>query len=99
MSDHEDHEYEEEEGEGYEKKVVTSTISARGGEGRNIYIYLEASDSMEFRDLASTEGELSWVRVEVDMEGHRHWQVKLAPADSLGTGRPVWPPPPPPNGG
>lgn len=96
MADHEETDQEHENGDDYGDRIVTSTISARNGNGRDIYVYLRQCDSLEFRDLARSKGESTWIRVKVDMEGHRHWQIKLAPEDSLGTGDPVHPPPPPP---
>jgi len=93
------HDYEppaEQEGTGTQ---YTSTISAVGEKGRNIYIYLFASDTLEFKGLPPGDGVTSYMRVEVDMNGHRHWNVHLAPSDSLETGRLLPPPPPPPPGG
>jgi len=82
-----------------DNKEFHSTVSAVGDRGRNIYIYLYSSDTLEFRSLSPAEGNASYMRVEVDSQGHRHWNVHLAPGDSLGTGRLLPPPPPPPPGG
>ncbi len=80
-------------------KQVHSSISAVGEHGRNIYVYLFGGDSLEFSSLSAGEAGTSYMRVEVDMQGHRHWNVHLAAGDSLGTGRLLPPPPPPPPGG
>ena len=82
------------------ERHYTSTIERVDGEGREIYIYLDHSDSLEWKDEPSG-GKSSYMSVHVDMNGHRHWNVHLAPHDKLETGRilPPPPPPPPPNGG
>jgi len=82
------------------ERYYTSTISAVGDRGREIYIYLEQSDSLEWRDQRPPT-DPSYIRVHVDMKGHRHWSVHLAPNDTMDTGRilPPPPPPPPPGGG
>lgn len=85
----------EQAGEG---KQYTSTISAVGDQGRSIYVYLLSCDSLEFKGLAPGDDVVSYMRVEVDMNGHRHWNIHLAPDDSLETGRLLPPPPPPPPG-
>ena len=89
---------EESEQEKNKYRQLTSRISAKGEHGREIYIYLNACDSLDATDLSSGSGSSSLIHVDVDMEGHRHWRVKLAPSDVLETGRPK-PPPPPPSGG
>ncbi len=77
---------------------LTSRISAKGERGREIYIYLNPCDSLDSTEIASGSGTSSIIHVDVDMEGHRHWRVKLSPDDVLETGRQD-PPPPPPSGG
>jgi len=81
-----------------EERVYTSSISVVGERGREIYVYLESSDTLEFKDLRPSP-EPSYLRVEVDMNGHRHWSVHLSKDDSMETGRILPPPPPPPPGG
>ncbi|HKY32333.1 MAG TPA: hypothetical protein VJV23_07355 [Candidatus Polarisedimenticolia bacterium] len=79
------------------KRQYTSTISAVGEKGREIYVYLGENDSLECKDSPTGHDESSWIRVKVDVNGCRHWSIELAPDDALETGRLL--PPPPPGGG
>lgn len=71
---------------------VTATISLKGERGREIYIYLDRCDELDYTEA---NGNVTTLAVKVNMKGHRHWEIKLSPNDALGTGHPDPPPPPP----